>query len=66
MFGGDGRLHWVVIFLHGSYGPNGKASQFWPGNQYVDALGVDGYCAQNASNSTVSTYPRRRSCLATH
>jgi hypothetical protein len=37
-----GRLHWVWILTHSSFG-RGMASQYWPGDGVVDVVGVDGY-----------------------
>ncbi|HEY3734180.1 MAG TPA: hypothetical protein VGL63_09715 [Streptosporangiaceae bacterium] len=37
-----GRLHWVLILTHGTY-IAGTASQYWPGSNEVDIVGVDGY-----------------------
>ena len=37
-----GRLHWVLILTHGTY-IAGTASQYWPGADEVDIVGVDGY-----------------------
>jgi hypothetical protein len=37
-----GRIHWVMILTHGAY-ISGVASQYFPGTNEVDIVGVDGY-----------------------
>jgi hypothetical protein len=41
-WGQGGRLHWVWILIHSSFG-NGMASQYWPGAGQTDIVGADGY-----------------------
>jgi hypothetical protein len=35
-----GRLHWVLILIHGTYA---GANPYWPGNGSVDIVAADGY-----------------------
>jgi hypothetical protein len=37
-----GRLHWVWILIHSSFG-DGLAGQYWPGAGETDIVGADGY-----------------------
>ena len=37
-----GRLHWVLILIHNTYG-SWRAPEFWPGNSEVDLVAADGY-----------------------
>jgi hypothetical protein len=37
-----GRLHWVWILIHSSFG-DGVAGQYWPGAGEADIVGADGY-----------------------
>jgi hypothetical protein len=38
-----GRLHWVLILIHDSYGKSWRIGSFWPGASEVDILAADGY-----------------------
>jgi beta-mannanase len=37
-----GRLHWVLILIHNTYG-SWRVGEFWPGNSEVDLIAADGY-----------------------
>jgi hypothetical protein len=37
-----GRLHWVLILIHNTYG-SWRVGEFWPGNSEVDLVAADGY-----------------------
>jgi hypothetical protein len=37
-----GRLHWVLILIHNTYG-SWRMREFWPGNREVDLVAADGY-----------------------
>lgn len=41
--GFTGALIWNPMHGQGSFGPNGGAEAGWPGNAYVDAVGIDLY-----------------------
>jgi hypothetical protein len=45
-----GRLHWVLIFIHQTYG-NGRANLFWPGSGEVDIVAADGYNSFRCGNA---------------
>jgi hypothetical protein len=48
-----GRLHWVLILIHNTYG-SWRVGEFWPGNSEVDLIAADGYnssgCGHNGQN----------------
>jgi len=51
-----GRLHWVWIMIRTSF-DNSYASQFWPGSNEVDVVGIDGYNSPGCSGNKPPATP---------
>lgn len=52
-----GRLHWVMILTHFGY-IHGVASQYFPGTNEVDIIGVDGYNAADCRDAKQGSHFR--------
>ncbi|MFI1205006.1 glycosyl hydrolase [Streptomyces sp. NPDC020883] len=51
-----GHLHWVWILTASGFHQDGVASSFWPGAQYVDAVGADGYVSGGCTKQKSGNY----------
>jgi hypothetical protein len=51
-----GRLHWVFILIHNSYG-TWRASAFWPGPGEADIVAADGYNSAACKGSVQQATP---------
>jgi hypothetical protein len=67
-----GRLHWVLILIHGIYARSGPVP-FWPGNATVDIIAADGYnsfrckaSSQNQMETPARLFNPVMSFAATH